>query len=83
MEDDIRGFDLKVEHLKLQLINLINEYNLPVSVLKLLMQELIQEINALYQKTIDEQYKAFCKAAQEEKQPQAKEEEENSSSSND
>jgi len=79
--NDIRGFDLKVENLKLQLINLINEYDLPISVTRLLIQELLYEIERMHKKIVDEQYKRFCENAQ--KQNETKEEEENSSSSND
>lgn len=73
--EDIRGFDLKVEHFNTQLINLINSSNLPVSVIYYILKDTTDELNRLYKQTAEEQYQEFCEAAK-----QISEEEKQSSS---
>ena len=77
MEEDIRGFDLRVEHFKLQLTNIINACNLPISIIKLILKELSDEAQQIYTEEIDKQYKKFCKDSE-----MLKEEEQDSSSDN-
>lgn len=65
---DNRGFDLKVEHLKNQIIAIINEYNLPISVSYYVINDVCQECLRTCQNAIDKQYEDFCRQANEEEQ---------------
>lgn len=82
MEKDIRGFDLKVEHLRIQLANIINNSNLPSSVVFFVLKDVMTEVELLYHNASNKQYEDFCNQANENEQ-EVKKEEQSSSSSND
>lgn len=77
MEKDIRGFDLRVDNFRTQLSNIINNANLPSSIIFFVLKDVLSEVNNLYIMSAQQQYQKFCEEAQ------AQQEEENSSSDND
>lgn len=80
---DNRGFDLRVDNFKTQLINMLNESNLPISTIMYIIKDVFYDVSAEYNRIVNQQYKDFCEEAKKESEQKAKEEEENSSSSND
>ena len=79
LEKDTRGFDLRVENFRTQLIQSLNNSNLPISIILYILKELCNEASLEYDRIVNQQYKEFCEEAKKELQT----EEENSSSSND
>ena len=77
--DDTRGFDLKVDNFRTQLINLINSCSLPISTVMYIMKDIYYDVSNEYNRVVGQQYELFCQEAK--KGHQQKEEEENSSSS--
>mgnify|MGYP007087791384 CR=1 FL=1 len=47
-EKDTRGFDLKTEHFKTQLINIINGANLPPAMIFYILKDTLAEVKDLY-----------------------------------
>lgn len=80
---DNRGFDLKVDNFRTQLINMLNGSGLPISTIMYIMKDVYYDVSTEYNRIVNQQYKDFCEEAKKESEQQAKEEEENSSSSND
>lgn len=78
-EKDTRGFDLKTEHFKTQLINIINGANLPPAMIFYILKDTLAEVKDLYDNTVSQQYQLFCEEAT--KENKQKEEEEKDSSS--
>lgn len=87
MEQDTRGFDLKADNFQTQLSSIINESNLPISIIYYILKDCCNQAQILFTQEANKQYQQFCREAEEERitlqQQKAKEEEENSSSSND
>ena len=74
-ENDLRGFDLKVDNFQTQLTGLINESNLPVSVVLYILKDCYIQVSELYDNTVKQQYQDFCKEVEkEEKQTDTEEE---------
>ena len=87
MEQDTRGFDLKVDNFQTQLSSVINESNLPISTIYYILKDYCAQAQILFNQQSAQQYKIFCDEANKEREEQLKkqqvEEEQNSSSSND
>lgn len=74
-EKDLRGFDLKVDNFQTQLTGLINECNLPVSVVLYILKDCYIQVNELYDNTVRQQYQDFCAEAEKEEEQTDTEEE--------
>ena len=68
MEKDIRGFDLRVDNFKTQIANVINNANLPSSIIFFVLKDILSEVNNLYIKSAQQQYQKFCEDAQQEEE---------------
>lgn len=66
MKKDIRGIDLKADNFKTQLISLINDSNLPSSLVMYILKDMLNEVSVLYTQSAANQYEEFCKAAAQE-----------------
>lgn len=65
MEKDIRGIDLKADNFKTQLINIINNSNLPPSLIMYILKDTYEEVVDLYNKTVSQQYNQMCEMVKE------------------
>lgn len=70
MEKEIRGLDLRADNFRTQLMVVINESNLPISLIMYIMKDMLNEITDLYIQTAAKQYEEFCIAAQKEQEEQ-------------
>ena len=59
---DLRGLDLRADHFKTQLNNLINESNLTPSIVLYILKDTTREIEQLYNQAVSYQYQQFCEA---------------------
>lgn len=82
-DKDLRGLDLRADHFKTQLNNLINESNLIPSLVLYILKDTTREIEELYEQAVSYQYRHFCEAAKAEEnlnknsEDEAKENEDN------
>lgn len=60
------GFDLRVDNFRTQLINIINNANLPPSIIFFVLKDTLIEVNNLYTSNAQQQYKQFCEKTEEE-----------------
>ena len=60
---DLRGLDLRADHFKIQLNNLINDSNLIPSLILYILKDTTKEIEQLYNQAVSYQYQQFCEAA--------------------
>lgn len=60
---DLRGIDLRADHFKTQLNNLINNSNLVPSLILYILKDTTREIGQLYNQAVSYQYQQFCEAA--------------------
>lgn len=60
---DLRGIDLRADHFKTQLNNLINNSNLVPSLILYILKDTTREIEQLYNQVVSYQYQQFCDAA--------------------
>lgn len=78
--EDIRGYDLRVDHFQTRLNLLINESNLTPSTILYILKNTLRDVEDVYKQAIDIQYKKFCeetaKREKEEQQTETEEEQE-------
>jgi hypothetical protein len=63
-----QGFDLRVESFQARLAALINNADLPTSMIMYILKDYYNQIYTLYQKNVDRQYAEFCEEANKEKE---------------
>lgn len=56
-----QGFDLKVESFQARMAALINNADLPTSVIMYILKDYYNQIYTLYQRDVERQYADFCK----------------------
>lgn len=76
MEKDIRGIDLKADNFKTQLISIVNNSNLPPSLIMYILKDIYEEVVGLYNKSVSQQYEEMCEMAKKEKEAAAQEDNE-------
>ena len=83
MEKDIRGIDLKADNFKTQLINIINNSNLPPSLIMYILKDIYEEVVSLYNKSVSQQYEEMCEIAKKEKEAAVQENDESAAADSD
>ena len=63
---DLRGYDLKADNFKTQLLNIINGSNLPSFAVMYILKDTLNEVEKIYNNAVNEQYRQFCEQAKEE-----------------
>lgn len=75
MEKEIRGINLQIDNFKTEMVNLINESNLPIAVVYYVLKDVFLEVESLYNNTAAAEYQDFCDKAIKEEQEKNKSEE--------
>ena len=59
-EQDLRGYDLKADNFKNQLLQLINNSNLNISTIYYIVKDVCRDLQDLFNQMASQQYKEFC-----------------------
>lgn len=70
-----QGFDLKVESFQARMAALINNSDLPMSIIVYVLKDYYNQTYVLYQKSVEKQYTEFCNEANKEETNKEKTEE--------
>lgn len=63
---DLRGYDLRADNFKTQLLNIINSSNLPSFAVMYILKDTLNEVEKIYNNAVNEQYRQFCEQTKEE-----------------
>ena len=61
-----KGINLQIEELKQNLVDIINEYNMPISVTTMILQGLLNESNMVKQQILAQEKQSFEESLKEE-----------------
>lgn len=75
MEKEIRGINLQIDNFKTEMVNFINESNLPIAVVYYVLKDVLLEVERVYNQAASAEYQDFCEQAIKEKQEKNKSEE--------
>ena len=64
-EEDIRGFNLKIDNLRTGLANVINSSNLPAGIVYFVLKDVFTEVGNLYSMNANKEYQEFCEQTKE------------------
>lgn len=84
MEKEVRGINLQIDNFKTEMVNFINESNLPIAVVYYVLKDVLLEVERVYNQAASAEYQDFCEQAikeEQEKKENESEEEESSSDS--
>lgn len=65
-DEDIRGLDLRVEHFRLQLDNLINDAHLSAGTVLYILKDYVNGVQNVYNQSVNAQYQIFCEESKKE-----------------
>lgn len=83
MNEDIRGIDLKADNFQTQLVLLINNSNLPPSLIMYILKDIYNEVSNLYTQSVSQQYQNFCEIDKKEREAAAQENNESAAADSD
>lgn len=63
MEEDIRKENLKIQHLESMILRDINDSNLQVGPVYFVLKSILKDVENIYNKQVETEYKEFCDAA--------------------
>lgn len=64
--EDKRGYDLRVDNFKSQLLNVINNSNINISTAYYVVKDICTILENNFNRMVDEQYQQFCNDAKQE-----------------
>ena len=74
MEEDTRKENLKMQHLESMVLRDINDSNLQVGPIYFVLKSILKDVESIYNKQVETEYKEFCDAANAEVTDQTSEE---------